>query len=283
MTRLAQRLSLPNEAVEDCLRRDDETKLVCFREGDFVVNLLFDPDGKDRGSLREHELHMFLGKHFFLSTHRGNAPLLDDVRAQFAALPEEAQKGRAGAIFTAILDRVVSSYARLTAALDQRVEGLSQELHRGILSEDRLRNDVPNISRSLARLRRATGSFFDFVRRLKNQPEIFPREEDRTTLRELPERLSLLISDISTVEHHLEVVQSTHVSLSANKSNSAMKKIAVAQALFLPIMAASSFFGQNFAALPFNSTKLLVWTVVCCAATSAWMLWRFLRNGWLRE
>ena len=280
-------MNLHDLAIEDAVTGDQRAKFERYDETWFVVlkplRYLDETSDVETG-----ELMLFVGPHFIVTTRRGEASPLGDLRHRLESDPDQLRHGPWG-VFHLIIDSVVDNYLAIEDELQIDLEQIEVAVFNPastIASEDiyRLKREVLEFKRAALPLVRP---LHQLVR--GEGPDL--DEELRLQLRDVADHLSQVIDDIESMDRLLSDVLSAHLAQVGVEQNRDMRKISAWVAMAaLPTMIAG-IYGMNFEVMPELTASVdlggrevyygyfVVLAVMVLACLGLYRL--FKRSGWL--
>jgi len=265
-------------AIEDCAHFDQRPKLEDYDDHIFLVTHGFElPPVIDPGP-RLLELHTFLAKRYLVTVHDEAIVPLNSV---WERLQSDQSAGRRGTDFIRYLiaDAMVDAFFPVVDQFASRIEELEDALlNRG--SDDNTLKEILQLKRLLVSLRRVLPAQRDVLAQLAKREGGHISDKTVPYFRDVYDHL-LRISE--SVEGNRELLgnllDAYHWTIS-QRTNEIVKRLTIVSAVFLPLTFITGFFGQNFEALPFGSTRLMLAMLVSCVVVPAGMLYFFLRSKW---
>lgn len=277
---LGERFAFHPLSLEDCARFETRSKIEDFGGYLFVVVHTFTaPDG-DVCDFQTHEVHAFVSDDSLVTVHDNPVPAEQSVWQRALADPEILRRGPARALYHTANAMVEAIFPLLDRVLEQ-VEAVEVAVLERPKKADFQR--IFRIKRSLVSMRRV-------IRPLRDSLSILSRSEDpridaRTALyfRDLHDHV-VLAHEI--IEEGLDLASNAmeaYRSAVSGRTNEVIKSLTVMSAIFLPLSFIVGFWGQNFAALPFDSATHFAWMLVMIVAVPIGLFVWFQMKGWLTD
>jgi magnesium transporter len=266
-------------AIEDCASQAQRPKLSDYQNCLFMIVDSMTLGAGARAPKFE-ELCIFLGDHFLLTVHRRPLGVLDQIWKRALADPDQTSQGPdylcygildllMDEIFP-ILDRLSESLLAVEQTIVTRPDGT--ELSR-----------LLGLKRALVAVRRVLAAERDIMATLIRWNNPLIRERNAIYYRDCYDHLVRAYEQIDLERDLLGNAMDAYLSTVSNRLGVIMKQLTILSAIFLPPTFITSFFGQNFTALPFDSHKLFVVEVITCISLPVIMLYWFYRSGWMRS
>lgn len=271
---LARTYHLHELAVEDCRVPGTRAKIDDYGDTLFVVaNVLhFDP--------KEHEctfteIDFFLKASLVITVCEGANPVVDQVKAAFAADERLANPGK---LLYRILDGTVDRYLPVLDTIEERIEVLEEKAIEH--TSPRLLSEIFSLKRSLIEFRRVSISMRDLVSQLlrRNEPWL---ESEQLYFRDIFDHLLRSIEFTETYRDILTGILEVHLTAAANRTNDIVKVMTVFATVTLPILLITGYYGMNFENLPLlhNPNGGYIATGIM-ALLALGMMFLFRKIGW---
>lgn len=282
-----EEMDLHDLAVEDAVTGDQRAKFERYDDTWFIVlkPLRYIDATSD---VETGELMLFVGPHYIVTTRRGEASPLGDLRRHLESESSLLRHGPWG-VFQLIIDSIVDHYLTIEDELQIDLEQIESAVFNPastVTSEDiyRLKREVLEFKRAALPLVRPLQSF---VR--GEGPAL--EEELRLQLRDVADHLTQVMDDIESMDRLLSDVLSAHLAQVGVEQNRDMRKISAWVAMAaLPTMIAG-IYGMNFDVMPELDASVTVggrevyygyYVVLAVMVTACFALYRlFKRSGWL--
>jgi len=276
---LQQRFALHQLAIEDCTSTRPRPKLGAYDNHLFMMLTSMTVPAATRNP-RFDELGMFLGERFVLTVHRKPLAAVDSIWKRALDDPHLIARGADYVCYTMIDLLMEETFP----VLEHLAEQLLQVERTIVTHPDGTElARMLTLKRGLVSVRRVVAAERDMIATLVRWDTPLIREKNAIYYRDCYDHLVRAYEDINLERDLLGNAMDAYLSTVSNRLGTIMKQLTILSAIFLPPTFITSFFGQNFTALPFDSHTLFAVEVVTCLSLPAIMLYWFYRSGWMRS
>lgn len=269
--------------VEDCLETRNQPKIEAFPNYIYFIVHGIRPEETSAANFVTKELDCYLGSNFLVTFHTERFQSIKKVKKQINSTPLACKRG-AAYLLHQILDQLVDLYMPVVDDFDSDINFLEDRVFEMKRDEKEILEEIMNLRRSVARLKRISARQLDVLYRLSHgEFEQIP-EQILPFYRDVHDHL-LRISDLA--ESYRDFVNSLfdiHFSVIAGKTNDIMKVLAVFSAVMLPLSLIAGIYGMNFENMPELHSKngyYLALTLMFFIAVG--LLIYFWHKGWILE
>lgn len=265
-------------AIEDCAHFDQRPKLEDYHDHIFLVTHGFELPPVPNPEPRLLELHTFLAKRYLVTVHDESLVPLNGVRERLQSDPSAGRRGT-DFIRYLIADAMVDAFFPVVDQFASRIEELEDALlNRG--SDRNTLREILQLKRLLVSLRRVLPAQRDVLAQLAKRERGHVSDKTAPYFRDVYDHLLRINESVEANRELLgNLLDAYHWTIS-QRTNEIVKRLTIVSAVFLPLTFITGFFGQNFEALPFGSTRLMLAMLVSCVAVPIGMLYFFLRSRW---
>ncbi|MEU9179493.1 CorA family divalent cation transporter [Streptomyces sp. NPDC048550] len=190
-------------------------------------------------------LHVVATERYLVAVHRGPAGLVEGLVARF---PHERPPDAVATLFL-LLGEALETYRRSAVQALLEVEDLEDEMFRRRQPEQlyrlaRLRRMAALLHHSLLPYQQAADEAV--TRRVMSRKFQMEREQ---LAREYQRTLTLVLTDIESLQDAARRAFATYSSLVSGDQNGVINRLAIVSTIFLPLTFVTGFFGMNFAYL----------------------------------
>lgn len=267
--------------VEDCVETRNQPKVEPFPNYlYFIVHGIRSGETHPANFVTK-ELDGYLGENFVVTFHLERFRSIKAVKQQTLISPYACQRG-AAYLLHQVLDHLVDLYMPVVDDFDLVINSLEDRVFDMTKSDSAVLEEIMDLRRSVARLRRISARQREVLYRLSHGefPQI--RENILPFYRDVHDHL-LRVADVA--ESYRDLVSGLfdiHFSMVANRTNDVMKTLAVVSAIILPLSLMAGIYGMNFENMPELGTRYGYFTVLGgMAFLSAVLLVYFWRRGWI--
>lgn len=267
--------------VEDCMETRNQPKIEAFPHYIYFVVHGIRSGMTGPGNFVTKELDGFLGENFVVTYHTDRFRSIKDVKKQIRISHYACTRG-AAYLLHQVLDHIVDLYMPIVDEFDKAINDLEDRVFEMRNSGNMILEEVMDLRRSVARLRRISSRQLDVLYRISHGE--FPLIPDNILpfFRDVHDHL-LRISDLS--EGYRDLVSSLfdiHFSVMATRTNDVMKTLAVLSAILLPLTLIAGIYGMNFEYMPeLHSRNGYYLTLIAMAVITIVLLFYFWRRGWI--
>jgi len=273
---LQQRFGFHPLAIEDCAHREQRPKIDEYDEHLFVV--VHEIAMGSAGTAQFEELAVFLDSRFIVTIHHKPLAALQNTWKRMAEDPKRGEHGP-DYVFYLLLDSLLDeSFLAIDHLSDALLSVENQIVGRSDGTELR---KLVKLKRQMVAVRRILAGERDVVTILLRRQQPIINEKTAPFFRDAYDHVVRAYEQIDIERDLLGNAMDAYMSTISNRLNVVMKQLTILSAIFLPPTFITSFFGQNFSALPFESRTLFAIEVAACFAIPAAMLYWFYRRRWL--
>lgn len=267
--------------VEDCLETRNQPKIEAFASYLYFIVHGVRPEITDSSNFVTKELDGYLGENFVVTFHVERFRSIKLVKQQIRNSPFACQRG-AAYLLHQILDQLVDLYMPMVDDFDRSINELEERVFVMRRGSNTILQDIMDLRRSVARLRRISARQLDVLYRISHGefPQIPPNV--LPFYRDVHDHLQR-ISDLA--ENYRDLVSGLfdiHFSVVATKTNEVMKTLAVVSAIILPLSLIAGIYGMNFENMPeLKSQNGYFATLGLMAIITFGLLIYFWKRGWI--
>jgi len=267
--------------VEDCIETRNQPKVEAFPDYFYFIVHGIKPGETGPANFVTKELDGYLGPNYVVTFHDQRFLSIKNVKQQVRSSTFACRRG-AAYLLHQILDNIVDLYMPIVDDFDLEINKLEVRVLGLRKSDTAVLEDVMDLRRSVARLRRISARQMEVLYRMSHGE--FPQIPQNVLpfFRDVHDHL-MRISDLA--EGYRDLVGSLfdiHFSVVANRTNDVMKALAVLSAIILPLSLIAGIYGMNFENMPeLKSRNGYFITLGVMAAISIFLLYYFWRRGWI--
>jgi len=267
--------------VEDCIETRNQPKVEAFPDHFYFIVHGIKPGETGPANFVTKELDGYLGANFVVTYHDQRFRSIKAVKQQIRSSTFVCKRG-AAYLLHQILDNIVDLYMPIVDDFDNEINTLEDRVLGMTKSNTMVLEEVMDLRRSVARLRRISARQLEVLYRISHGE--FPQipENILPFFRDVHDHL-LRISDLA--DSYRDLVGSLfdiHFSVVANRTNDVMKTLAVISAIILPLSLIAGIYGMNFENMPeLKSRNGYFVTLGVMAVVSILLLIYFWWRGWI--
>jgi magnesium transporter len=267
--------------VEDCFETRNQPKIEAFAKYIYFIVHGIRPGETGPANFITKELDGFLGENFVVTYHNERFRSIRDVKRQLRLSTFSCSRGSAYLLHQ-ILDQIVDLYMPIVDDFDIAINDLEERAFDMRLANNAILEEIMDLRRSVARLRRISARQLDVLYRISHGE--FPQipEHILPFFRDVHDHL-VRISDLA--ESYRDLVSGLfdiHFSVVANRTNDVMKTLAVLSSIMLPLSLIAGIYGMNFKYMPEIETAYgYFMTLGVMVVVAILLLIYFWRRGWI--
>ncbi|HEX3334319.1 MAG TPA: magnesium transporter CorA family protein [Acidimicrobiales bacterium] len=241
--------------------------------------------GADPGRSGKAEVHCFWTDRYVVTVHRGDCPVLHDVRERIENHHAKDAASPQIVVVYLTINGMVDTFFPFLQTFDDHIDSLEDDILRQP-TEAQL-GELFDMKRTLMVERKVIAPQRDMMASINDGVTDVPgmTEESSRYFRDLYDHLLRLADLVDSYRDLLSSVMDTHLSTVSNRLNVVMKQLTIIATIFLPLSFLTGFFGQNFAYMVrvwlMPTWSFFVLGIGLELGAVVFLLWLFRHRGWL--
>ena len=268
-------------SVEDCIETRNQPKVEAFSDYIYIIIHGIKPGETGPTNFVTKELDAYLGPSYVLTFHDQRFRSIKTVKQQIRSSTFACKRG-AAYLLHQILDNIVDLYMPIVDDFDHEINRLEERALRMKKNNTVVLEEIMDLRRSVARLRRISARQLEVLYRLSHGEFPVIPEHIIPFFRDVHDHLQR-VSDVA--DGYRDLVGSLfdiHFAVVANRTNDVMKTLAVLSAIILPLSLIAGIYGMNFENMPeLKSRNGYFFTLLAMAAVAFVLLFFFWWRGWI--
>jgi magnesium transporter len=194
------------------------------------------------------QVSLVLGEHYLFSFQEQKGDVFEPVRERIRKSKGRIRKSGCDYLAYALIDAVVDHYFLVLEKLEEKIEGLEEEL---------LTDQTPETLHTIHRLKREMIYFSkqvwplrEVINSLVKDQTILIQETTTLFLRDVYDHTIQVIDTIESLRDILSGLQDLYLSTISNKMNEVMKVLTMMATIFIPLSFIAGIYGMNFKFMP---------------------------------
>lgn len=273
----AKELALHPLAVEDAQQRHERPKIDQYEDHYFIVFYALEEPSPN--VVREVEVSIFMKQNAIVTVHEGDFAARATVERRF----REGKLQSTGLLLHALLDTIVDQYFQVIDSLGERVELLEQMVVGGDTRDyDTSIRELFELKRDLLRVRHRIAPEREVLAVLVRGDIRELRETGRRAyFQDVYDHINRVTDEIDTFRELTSNVIDAHLASVSNRLNEVVKVLTSMATVLLVLTLVTGFFGQNWTAIPYDSTELFWVSLAAMVVLGLATAYYFRRKGWL--
>lgn len=231
-------------SLEDALREQQRPKIEAYGNYYFLV---FYATTYQEERIKTQALHLFVGRNYMVSVHRGEFRQVNETIARWRA-PESPLGKTTGALLYALLDSIVDDYFPTMDQVADRVENLEDSIFEHF--DETAIQTIFGLKRDLLNLRRVVSPERDVLNVLLRREVPVFQPEDQIYLQDLYDHVVRVTDSVDIYRDLLSSALDSFLSLQSNRLNQIVKVLTVASIILMSDALVAGIYGMNFQVMP---------------------------------
>jgi len=227
------------------------------------------------------ELDGYLGKNFVVTYHHENFLSIDRVKQQVRSSAFVCGRG-ADYLLHQVLDELIDLYVPIVDDFDNAINDIEERIFRSQTSSNAILEEILELKRSVARLRRTTSKQLDVLYRISRGE--FPLIENMHLpfYRDVYDHLQRVSDMAESYRELIGGLLDIQFNVVNNRTNEVVKVLTIFSAIMLPLSVIAGIYGMNFDYMPELHTQNGFYvTLGFMGLITILLLLYFWRKGWI--
>jgi magnesium transporter len=247
MEKIGKHFDLHPLILEDILNTEQRPKIEDFEDYVFVVLKMLYFDEKE-DVIRAEQVSIIFGSNFVLSFQERVGDTFDPLRERIRNAKGRVRKMGTDYLAYALMDAIVDNYFTVLEKLDEKIEGMEEELVSNPRPETL--QTMHNLKREMIFLRKSVWPLREVVSRLERGESKLVKDSTGIYLRDVYDHTIQVIDTIETFRDMLSGMLDIYLSSVSNRMNQVMKVLTIIATIFIPLTFVAGIYGMNFEYMP---------------------------------
>lgn len=235
--------------VEDILNTDQRQKVESYGTYLYLVLHRYRFNGGGQGrQLAQDQISVVIGRDFVLTFQECQAETFETVRERVRTDRGGLRRGGVDTLGYSLLDAMVDSYFGIVEELNDRADGLEDQILAGARSASL--QGIHELKRCLSRLRRNLYPLREVLGSLHRDVGDFFRPEVQLYLRDVYDHTVHILESIEDLRDLTTGLLDVYLTTVSHRVNLEVRALTVVATVFLPASLIAGIFGMNFKDMP---------------------------------
>lgn len=230
-------------AIEDALHAHQRAKVESYLEFEFVV--VHGVFRAPNGTLKTHELNLFIGERFLISVRHGSGLPLQELLNRWERVPETWRPDSSSLLYV-LLDALVDEYAPFADELETELSSIRQRLIDPAHSNEHELKNIFEISELVHTAHAVIFPLKDVLSTLlrAGPPVVSPQEVPY--FRDIRDHAQHTVERLELARNMADRAFDIYHALENGRQGASSRQLTMVATIFLPLTLVTGFFGQNF-------------------------------------
>ena len=251
---------LERATIEDALTKEPSTELARYEH---YLHLVLSGCRQRGDDFELERVDAIMGERFLVTIHRGPVVVLDAVRREYHFDFVRFARTPSFLIYE-LWDQLIENYLSIQQVMEQRVEGLQNELRTGKVDDTAFRR-LSDLGADLLHFRKILLPARAVLTDLATRRSAVVSETTQPFLANLLGKLEHVLQDLLVDRDILSDSLDLYLSVVSHRTNEIMTRLTVVSVVFLPLTFICGVYGMNFEVLPelrWSFGYLFFWALV---------------------
>jgi len=245
IARIGQKFEFHPLALEDVERGGQRPKIDQYDGYQFIVFYGL-TTASDR--CKNHEVDIFVSKHFMVSFHDSRLPVVTDTAERWRSNVATLGNRGAGFVLYSLLDALVDGYFPVLDEIAERADRLEETII--LQGQPALQAEILQLRRDLLMIRRVAGPERDVMNVLVRQdPPLYGRKEI-AYFQDVYDHLLRITDSVDIYRDILSSVLDANLSMVSYTLNVVVKRLTSSSIILMSISVIAGVYGMNFTHMP---------------------------------
>ena len=229
-------------AIEDAAKRSQTPKIDAYHDFYLMVLYAVTFDGA-APRIDEHELDIFVGRNYIVTSHEGPLPELDEVARRWARNARELDHS-VGVLLYSLIDTLVDGYLPILDEVSDQIEEIEEALFEEY--DPRAQARIFALRKELLHLRRVLGPERDVLLRLSRRelPVLAPNTS--AYFQDVYDHIVRATDSVDIYRELLSSALDSYLSVSSNNLNLIFRTLTSVSIILMSLALIAGIYGMNF-------------------------------------
>jgi magnesium transporter len=195
-----------------------------------------------------HEVDIFVGKHYMVTIHDGELPVLSETAKRWRAHASEMESRNVGFLLYSLLDALVDEYFTSLDSIAERAENLEETVILG--GQPALQSEILQLRRELLMIRRVAGPERDVLNVLIRQDPPLYGQKEVIYFQDVYDHLLRVLDSVDIYRDILSSVLDANLSMVSYNLNQLVKRLTSWTIILMSMSLVAGNYGMNFDFMP---------------------------------
>lgn len=265
--------------LEDIVNTGQRPKMEDLGNYIFVVLKMIYHDEKE-DEIKAEQVSLILGQNFVISFQEREGDAFNPIRERIRNSKGRIRKMGADYLAYALMDSVVDNYFVILETIDEKLEGMEEELVTKPTPETLL--VIHSLKKDMILLRKSVWPLREVIGGLEKGESRLVQKSTQIYLRDVYDHTIQVMDIIETFRDMLSGMLDIYLSSVSNRMNEVMKVLTIIATIFIPLTFIAGIYGMNFQNMPELGWRWGYFAVLLVmVAIGISMLVYFRRKKWL--